>query len=151
MAIDNTPPRLRLIMTIATIVVITLVGLDFVFRSYYGFMTEEAKFEKLAPTKEKTDQSAAEQASLTGAQIPLEQAMAQIAKGTRSEFIEPKQSEDIAPMTGWSKMPKQPPLPVPADSHPATTATATAIEDAGAPAMAPPTTKKDAGARAPGH
>ncbi|CAN5891873.1 hypothetical protein BH11MYX4_BH11MYX4_16890 [soil metagenome] len=34
MAIDNTPPRLRLIMTISVIVVITLVGLDFVFKSY---------------------------------------------------------------------------------------------------------------------
>lgn len=32
MAIDNTPPRLRLIGTIAVIVVITLVSLDFVFK-----------------------------------------------------------------------------------------------------------------------
>ena len=65
MAIDNTPPRLRLIGTIAVIVVITLVSLDFVFKSYYAFMTDEAQREKLAPTTDKTEQRAAEAAALS--------------------------------------------------------------------------------------
>jgi hypothetical protein len=111
MAIDNTPPRLRLIGTIAVIVIITLISLDFVFKSYYAYMTDEAQREKLAPTTDKTDQRAAEAAALSGAKLPIDQAMAQIAKGTRSELVEPKPSEDLGPMTGWSKLPKQPPLP----------------------------------------
>jgi hypothetical protein len=111
MAIDNTPPRLRLIGTIAVIVIITLVSLDFVFKSYYAYMTDEAQREKLAPTTEKTDQRAAEAAALSGAKLPIDQAMAQIAKGTRGDIVEPKPSEDMGAMTGWSKLPKQPPLP----------------------------------------
>jgi len=111
MAIDNTPPRLRLIGTIAVIVVITLVSLDFVFKSYYAYMTDEAQREKLAPTTDKTDQRAAEAASLAGAKLPIDQAMAQIGKGTRGDFVEPKPSDDMGAMTGWSKLPKQLPLP----------------------------------------
>jgi hypothetical protein len=111
MATDNTPPRLRLIGTIAVIVVITLVSLDFVFKSYYAYMTDEAQREKLAPTTEKYADRAAEAAALTGARLPIDQAMAQIAKGTRGDLVEPKPSEDMGAMTGWSKLPKQLPLP----------------------------------------
>ncbi|MEA2748877.1 MAG: hypothetical protein QOI41_3020 [Myxococcales bacterium] len=111
MAIDNTPPRLRLIGTIAVIVIITLLSLDFVFKSYYAYMTDEAQREKLAPTTEKNDQREAEAASLSAAKLPIDQAMAAVAKGTRSEAIEPKPSDDMGPMTGWSKLPKQLPLP----------------------------------------
>jgi hypothetical protein len=113
MAIDNTPPRLRLIVTIATIVVITLVSLDFVFKSYFAFMSDEAKHEKIAPKKDLLAQLAVEQGAFAGAKVPIDQAMSQVAKGTRPEVIEPKQSDDMAPMTGWSKMPKQPPVAVP--------------------------------------
>ena len=55
MAIDNTPPRLRLIVTIAIIVVITLVGLDFVFKSYYAYMSDQAVREKMAPTLDRDE------------------------------------------------------------------------------------------------
>jgi len=113
MAIDNTPPRLRLIVTIAIIVVITLVGLDFVFKGYYAFMSDMATHEKLAPLRDKEEQTTAEKASFGGAKLPIDQAMAQIAKGARAEAIAPKPSEDMGPMTGWSKLPKAPPLPAP--------------------------------------
>ena len=157
MAIDNTPPRLRLIVTIAIIMLITLVSLDFVFKSYYAFMTDVAKHEKLAPTLAKTEQRAAEQAALAGAKLPIEQAMAQVGKGTRSALIEPRPSDDMAPMTGWAKMPKQAPAPVPADPHPTPSPGLTApgltpspgdggAMDAGA---TPPVAPKDAGARGP--
>ena len=122
MATDNTPPRIRLIATIATIVVITLIGFDFVFKSYFAFMTDEAKHEKIAPKTALLAQIVVERDSLAGAKIPLDQAMAQVAKGTRPEIIEPKPSEDVAAMTGWSKLPKQAPLPAgttppPTDAH----------------------------------
>lgn len=117
MAIDNTPPRLRLIATIAVIVIITLIGLDFVFKSYYAFMSDEATREKLAPTTARNEQQVAEQASFAGAKMPIDQAMKQLGAGTRNELIEPKPSEDMAPMTGWAKLPKQLPLAAPAAPH----------------------------------
>jgi hypothetical protein len=113
MAIDNTPPRLKLIATIAIITVVTLIGIDFVLKSYYAMMTDDATREKLAPTTEKDTLHKAEQAALTGATIPIDQAMAQVAKGTRPEAITPQPSEDLAPMTGWSKLPKPAPTPHP--------------------------------------
>jgi hypothetical protein len=115
MAIDNTPPRLRLIVTIAIIVVITLVGLDFVFKSYYAYMSDEAHREKLAPTTDYNAQVAAEQAAFAGAKMPVDQAIAQLK--TRSDLIEPKPSDDVGAMTGWSKLPKQAPLPAPGAAH----------------------------------
>lgn len=114
MAIDNTPPRLKLIVTIAVITVITLVAIDFVTKSYYAMMTDEAKHEKIAPTRDKDEQMKAEQAALTGASMPVDQAMAQIAKGTRPEAITPNASDDVGPVTGWSKLPH----PAPTTQHP---------------------------------
>lgn len=110
MAIDNTPPRLRLIVTITVIVVITLLSLDFVFKSYFAYMTDEAKAEKTAPKTDLLAQLAREKVAFAAAKIPVDQAMGDVAKGMRPELIAPQQSEDMAPMTGWSKMPK--PLPV---------------------------------------
>lgn len=143
MAIDNTPPRLRLIVTIAIIVVITLVGLDFVFKSYYAYMSDEAAREKLAPTRERDESRTAEQTSLTSGKVPIEQAMAQVAKGSRDVLIEPRQSDDIAPMSGWSKMPKPTPQPVQGAAPAPTPDPHAAAGDGGAPAAG------DAGAPAP--
>jgi len=158
MAIDNTPPRLRLIATIAVIVVITLVGLDFVFKSYYAFMSDEAVREKLAPRTALIEQTAAEQTAWAGAKLPLDKAVAQL-KASRPESVEPKQSEDMAPMTGWAKMPKMAPLPAPATPpHPMHPPTMETAGDAGAMdphhaadagAVAPKPAGRDGGARAP--
>jgi hypothetical protein len=173
MAIDNTPPRLRLIATIAVIVVITLIGLDFVFKSYYAYMSDEAQHEKLAPTTAKNEQRAAEAAALAGSKVPMDQAIAQLKAGRSAGGpVEPKPSDDMSPMTGWSKLPKQAPLPAPGgglDVHATDTTTAVATDggatangaadggapaaDAAAPAPAPApkggAAAKDAGARAP--
>jgi hypothetical protein len=134
MAIDNTPPRLKLIVTIAVITVITLVSLDFVFRSYYATMTDEAAREKIAPTTDKDEQRKAETASLTAAQ--LDQAKVMLVKGARPEAITPEPSEDTGPMTGWSKLPR--PLPAPSQAA----VPAVVAPDAGTT----PTTTTDAGA-----
>jgi len=161
MAIDNTPPRLRLIGTIAVIAIITLISLDFVFKSYYAYMTDEAQREKLAPTTEKYDQREAEAAAFSGAKLPIDKAMAQIAKGTRGDLVEPKPSEDMGAMTGWSKLPKQLPLPPsggampggmtvhgPGDTMNAGDAGATTAGDGGQ--VTGPMNAADGGAPAPG-
>jgi hypothetical protein len=153
MAIDNTPPRLQLIVTIAVITIISLIGIDFVLRSYYGYMDDDAKRRKLAPTTALDEQHKAEKAALTAAN--LDQNMAQLAKGTRTDIVKPTQSEDMGPMTGWSKLPKPAPAPAPAappagggagshDMHGAGDAGAPMHGDAGAAPHAPP--HGDAGA-----
>ncbi len=124
MAIDNTPPRLRLIATIGVIVLITLVGLDFVFKSYFAFMTDEAKREKSAARTGLLSQVGNERQAFAGAKLPIDQAMGEVAKGIRPDLIDPKPSEDLGAMTGWSKMPKAAPIVMPA-----------APVDAGASAM----------------
>lgn len=179
MAIDNTPPRLRLIGTIAFIVIITLLGLNFVFESYFAYMSDEARREKLAPRTDLLAQVAAEHAAMEGAKMQIDQAVAQLKSGKRSELVEPKPSDDVGALTGWSKLPKQPPLPAPGagpapgahgpDTHAPETnvaadAGAATAADGGAPAAdggvlatdagAAPAPKggaaiKDAGARAP--
>lgn len=119
MAIDNTPPRLKLIITIAAITVITLFAISFATQSYYAMMTDQARHEKIAPTRDKDDQTKAEATALTGAAVPIDQAMAQIAKGTRPEAITPTASEDLGPMTGWAKLPRTAPVPQPHGAMPA--------------------------------
>src|SRR5438105_4807460 len=100
MAIDNTPPRLKLIITIAILTILTLVFLDFALKSYYAYMSDEAIREKLAPAVDLEDQRKAETASLTNAK--LDQVVAQLGKGQRPEIVTPQQSEDLGPMTGWA-------------------------------------------------
>jgi hypothetical protein len=105
MAIDNTPPRLRLIGTIAVLTIVTLVALDFMLRSYFGYMTDAAIRSKLAPPIELEEQRKEEAKSLTAAKI--DQAMAQVAKaGARPDSITPQQSDDTSAMAGWTKLPK---------------------------------------------
>lgn len=152
MAIDNTPPRLRLIATIAFIVVVTLIGLDFVFKSYYAYMSDAAAREKIAPRTDLENQHAAEKSAFAAAKLPIEQAMAQLAKGSRGD-VTPQPSDDMGPMTGWSKMPK--PLPYPekhaqAPAADAGTEQPTTAGDAGAATGdAGPAAPADAGAAHP--
>src|SRR5437763_1334426 len=49
MAIDNSPPRLRLIGTIAVLTLVTLVALEWMLRSTSGYLTDPAMRGKLAP------------------------------------------------------------------------------------------------------
>lgn len=135
MAIDNTPPRLKLIATIAVITVITLIGIDFALKSYFAIMTDQAQREKLAPTTGKDELHKAEALALTGGSMPIQKAMAVVAKGERPALIAPQPSDDLGPMTGWSKMPK--PAPTPHRAPPADDAGAEALaDDAGAASLA---------------
>lgn len=109
--VDTTPPRLKLIATIAAISVVTLVSLHFVLTSYYAMMTDEARREKLAPTTELEAHRKAEQDALSGARI--DQAMSALAKGARAAAITPEPSDDLGPMIGWTKLPKPAPTPAP--------------------------------------
>lgn len=132
MATDNTPPRLRLIATIAVIVVITLVSLELVFRSYYAYMTDEARAEKIAPKTALLAQTKLEQESFAGAKTPIAQAMTQVMADTRPDLIEAKPSDDTGPLTGWAKLPRAMPAGMVVDAGAAApTTTDAGITDAG--------------------
>ncbi len=149
MATDNTPPRLKLIVTIAVITVITLVAINFVTESYYAMMSDEAQREKIAPTRDRDEQRKAEALAFTNAALPIEKAIGEIGKGDRPALISPQQSDDMGPMTGWSKLPKAAPVPQPHVEAPAPAV----VADGGAPlagdaGAATPTAAGDAGAPA---
>jgi len=157
MAIDNTPPRLKLIVTIAVITVITLIGIDFVLKSYYAMMTDQAQREKLAPTTDKDELHKAETVALTSGSMPIQKAMAAVAEGERPALITPQQPDDLGPMTGWRKGAAgaaalaegggPTPLPAAAGAPPAARGAAGALPPAPRPAPA-----GDAGgARGHGH
>jgi len=113
MATDHTPPRLRLIVTIATIVIISLFVLQPIFKSYFAFMTDVAQGEKHAPRTDLMAQMAAEKAAFAAARVPIAQAATRIVE-ERAGFIAPYDSEDTGAMSGWSKLPKPVPEPTPA-------------------------------------
>lgn len=112
MAIDNTPPRLKLIVTIAIIAVVTLISLDFVFKSYYAMMSDEAIREKVAPTRDRDELKKAEAAAFAAAHVPVDVAVQNLSKGQRPESIAPQASDDMGALTGWSKLPKPAPTPI---------------------------------------
>ncbi|MEZ4261599.1 MAG: hypothetical protein R3B36_21150 [Polyangiaceae bacterium] len=144
MANDNTPPRIRLIVTVTVITVVTLIALKFVFDSYFAYMSDQATHEKLAEPIARRNLAEIEKKHLTGSPLPIEAAMAKLARGARTDAelsdVEPKPSDDNGPLIGWSKLPK--PLPTP-HPRPAATLGEVATDDAGA-AMA--TADGDAGA-----
>ncbi|MCL2724903.1 MAG: hypothetical protein FWD69_10760 [Polyangiaceae bacterium] len=146
MATDNSPPRLKLLVTIGVITVVTLVALNLVLRGYYAHMSDEARHAKMAPTTGLDDHRKSEMAILAGSKVPMDQAMAQLARGQRDNLIAPQQSDDLGPMTGWSKAPKAPPEAPGADAGAAKDGGVHAAGDAGAPA----TNAADAGAKADG-
>ena len=155
MAVDNTQPRVRLIATLAVIAVITLVGLDFVLKSYFTLMSEGAQYEKMAPRADVLAQTASDSESFSSAKVPMLQAVAQLKLG-RGAVIEPKPSDDLGAMTGWNKLPKVAPASFVAREQAPTGiaglghGAASSLADGG---VASTNTNVDAGldARAPGH
>ena len=156
MATDSSPVQNKLIIAVGGLTIVTLVGLKFVFDSYYASMIDEVNRTKLAPTTELTSHREAEKKRLSGGVMPIEKAMAELASKGREapdalgSDLAPRQSDDLGPMTGWVRLPKAAPhsdLPAPvphamdvvAGDAGATTLplpTAPAAGDAGA---APPT------------
>ena len=115
MATDQTPPRIKLILTVAVITPLTLFALKFVFDSYFITMSEAAAHEKLAEPVDLHALRAAEEKNLTTSGVPITAAMMEIGKGRNEQggpdLITPQQSDDLGPMTGWSKLPRQFDLP----------------------------------------
>jgi hypothetical protein len=110
MATDNSPPKIRVILTIAFSSVVILGALNFVFRSYFQMMTDEAQLTHLRPAAELIKLREGEQKNLTSGAVPIDKAIAELAAKGRGEAlkdIEPQASNDMGPMVGWVRTPNQ--------------------------------------------
>jgi hypothetical protein len=159
MATDNSPVQNRLIIIVGAMTVITLVGLKFVFDSYFASMTDEVLLAKLAPPNELLASREADRKKLAGGTMPIDKAMAELAAKGRTldslgPDLAPRQSDDLGPMAGWVKLPRPTPrseLPAPAGDAGATTvppAPDAGVHAAAGDAAAPAAPKGDAGAPA---
>src|SRR5215468_4224305 len=101
MATDNSPPKIRVILTIAFSSVVILGALNFVFRSYFQMMTDEATLTHLRPAAELIKLREGEQKNLTSGAMPIDKAIAELAakgRGDALKDIEPQASNDMGPM-----------------------------------------------------
>jgi hypothetical protein len=108
MATDQSPPRIRIILTIAFSALVILVTLNYVFRSYFLMMTEQTEHDHLAKPEELMKLHAGEERNLTTSPVPITKAMAELAARGREgsdALIAPQQSDDLGPMVGWLKNP----------------------------------------------
>jgi hypothetical protein len=114
MAADNSPPRIQPIMITAFIAVLVLVGLKFVFDSYYIEMFEAEEYRKVGSVEplELLALRAAEKKGFAAAPVPLDRAMALVAKGRAEPVpggkggdITPQPSTDYAALAGWAQLP----------------------------------------------
>jgi hypothetical protein len=133
-----------------------------VFRSYFTSMSEAVAHEKLSSPEKLIASRKAEHEALQKGGTPIDTAIAQLGRqgragATRANGVDitPQASEDIGPLAGWSKMPRQavafgkvadPTETVAADAG----AEATADTDGAAP-IAPETQAADAGAAPSEH
>jgi hypothetical protein len=116
MATENSPPQIRIILTVAFSSVVILGALNSVFRSYYLMMTEEVEHDHLAHPTELIKLREGERANLTTAQLPISEAMQMLASRGRTNYaafkdrdadITPEASNDLGPMVGWVRAPNQ--------------------------------------------
>ncbi|MFO0666170.1 MAG: hypothetical protein U0174_19610 [Polyangiaceae bacterium] len=155
MATDSSQTKNGAIAATALVIVVALIGLKFGLDSYFITMTEAAAHEKLASPEQLVTHRETERKALSGGATNIEAAMAELGRkgrdgsGFAGPDISPRQSTDMGPMTGWSRMPKPlpeahaAPVPPPAPPVEAGDAGAALTGDAGAP------TTTDGGAHAP--
>jgi hypothetical protein len=111
MAHDTSDTRNRTIITGAIVTVLFLVAVKFILNSYFIQITEATAKEKLATPELLIKQREAEKKALSSGPMPIDVAMAEIARGrdvarTGGQDITPRPSDDLSALTGWSKMPR---------------------------------------------
>jgi hypothetical protein len=115
MATDNSPPRIRIILTVAFSSLVILVTLNYVFRSYFIMMTEEVEHDHLWKPVELLKLHEGEEKNLTTGALPIQRAMSELAQRgregsaalTQYADITPQPSNDLGAMVGWVRSPNQ--------------------------------------------
>jgi hypothetical protein len=149
MAADNSPPRIQPIAITAFIAVLVLVGLKFVFDSYYLAMFEAEEYRKVGSVEpsQLLALRAAEKKSFAAAPVPIDRAIDLVVKGRADPMPDPKAgditpqpSADNAPLIGWASLGRV---------APAAPAGAPSSEPAGGASPAPATSASGASAPVP--
>jgi hypothetical protein len=147
MAADNSPPRIQPIAITAFIAVLVLVGLKFVFDSYYLAMFEAEEYRKVGSVEpsQLLALRAAEKKSLASAPVPIDRAIDLVVKGRADPMPDPKAgditpqpSTDNAPLIGWASFGRvAPATPAGAQSAEPAPGTPPAMSASAAPASSP--------------
>jgi hypothetical protein len=122
MAMDNTPPRTRLIALYTAVAVGTLVMLKPAFDAYYDWTLRRATTTRLESTH---DLNQVEEAKASWAEalsdeqgMPIERAFAELDRQGRLAFPairpQPAAAMDLDPLRGWSQLPREVTAPQPA-------------------------------------
>jgi hypothetical protein len=109
MATDNSPPKIRIILTVAFSSVVILFSLNYVFRAYFIMMTEEVEHDHMRPAEELAKLREGEERNLTSSPVPIARAMQELASKGRegSPDLVPQPSNDMGAMVGWIRNPNQ--------------------------------------------
>lgn len=131
MATDKTEPRVGLIFKIGLFCTVLLMAVHAALTSYFNFALQGEELRKYGEIKPVAllNLRAAEKDRLNGGAMPIDKAMEQVSHEGRKNAeaaIAPVQSKDVAPLSGWSKLPLEVPPAMMAAS----------VADAGAPAEA---------------
>jgi hypothetical protein len=127
MATDKTEPPVKTILLIGSIAIGGLIGSEYLFQSYFNSMygaEQQAQIygvrsDLLVRTRDRDNEHLR-----NGNPVPIDQAMAMVARGDRPQAVVPQPSVDYAAMTGWTQMPREfnpapivasPPPPPPAE------------------------------------
>jgi hypothetical protein len=154
MATESSEPRIKLILQLAGVALVTLFAVHGFLNAYYDRMAKAEELRKLggAPAEALTSLRTDEKARLTSGAMPIDQAMKALTEKGRmavSPAIAPAISKDLAPLQGWSKLPGEVPEQMTA-APPPPVEPAVAVGDAGAAGDAGgPGAKGDGGAAAP--
>src|SRR5580658_8016306 len=97
MATDQSPPRIRIILTIAFSSFVILVTLNYVLRSYFLMMTEQVEHDHLSKPEELIKLRAGEERNLTTSPVPIKKAMAELQARGREGTDALKPLADITP------------------------------------------------------
>ncbi|HEX7667431.1 MAG TPA: hypothetical protein VF407_23025 [Polyangiaceae bacterium] len=152
MATDQSPPRIKLIVSVGIGTVVTLILLKPIFDSYYFDTMESIAQAKMVAPEEVVALHAEEAKKLTTSPaIPIDQAMADLAQKGRlsAAGITPTQSNDTGAVTGWQHLHD--------GENPATTSAAAATDGGATTTMAAATdagtasATGDAGLMQPGN
>ena len=121
---DQSPTQNKLIVTVGLLAVFTLVSLRFIIGSYYISMTEAEAHENLAAPEQLMQLRAEQNKALAQSPVPIDVAMKNLATSGRDNapaLITPQQSNDLAPLQGWSKLPHEAPVFAPPPPPPTPT------------------------------
>jgi len=139
MAAENTEPRSGLILQIGLFTVVSLVGIRYGLVSYFDDQMGVEYLKKVGSHKSEqlVALRAEEQKMLTGGAMPIDKAMALMARQGRDRVLPPKPSDDMAAVQGWTQAPNpnasamMPRTAVPAAGDPGATGDGGAMLSAG--------------------